>query len=133
MKTRSTLLGITLLVEEDEEIASQVLFALRTEAEIEKAVLAAVAALLSERSDVRVQWSSTTSLTLDTAEGYGRCAVCNSWTYDAELPDHIPGGGVSPGAVVDGRLRCDEHLPTGHPLCFAGRGYDRPVPEAGSE
>lgn len=126
METKSTLLRISLLVEEDKEIASRVPFALRIEAEIEKAVLAAAAALLSDRSDVRAEWSSTSSLVLDTAEGYDRCAVCNRWAYNAELSDGVRRGGVSPGAVVDGRLRCDEHLPSGHPLCFTRRGYNGP-------
>lgn len=62
------------------------------------------------------------------AKGYGRCAVCNRWVYDAELADGQGTDGVSKGAVVGGQFRCDEHLPPGHPLCFAGRSYDSPVP-----
>jgi hypothetical protein len=27
----------------------------------------------------------------------------------------------------------DEHLPPGHPLCFAGRGYGGPIPEKASQ
>jgi hypothetical protein len=124
----STLMTISLLVEEDTDVADRVPFPLRTEEEIRKAVLAAVAALLSDRPDVRVEWSSMTITPLDGADGYGRCEVCNRWVYDAELPDLERRGGVSRGAMVGGRLRCDEHLPSGHSLCFAGRGYDGPVP-----
>ena len=86
-------------------------------------------AILSDRPDVRVEWSSLTSMPLDGAEGYGRCAVCNCWVYDAESTGEWRRGGVSRGAVVGDRMRCDEHLPPGHPLCFAGRGYEGPVPE----
>jgi hypothetical protein len=95
-------------------------------------VLLAVGLLMRDggRDDVRVEWSSLTSMPLDGVEGYGRCAVCHRWVYDAERDDGERRGGVSRGAVVGGRLRCDEHLPSGHPLCFAGRGYDGPVPDA---
>jgi hypothetical protein len=124
--SESTLLTVSLLIEENATVAASVPFPLRTEEDIRKAILAAVAALLSERPDVRVEWSSLTTMPLDGADGYGRCAVCNCWAYDAELDDGERRGGVSLGAVVGGRLRCDEHLPPGHPLCFAGRGYEGP-------
>jgi hypothetical protein len=126
--TQTTLLAVSLVIEEDADVARRLPFPLRTEEEVRKAVLVAVAALLSDRPDVRVEWSSLTSMPLDGARGYGRCAVCNRWVYDAELADGMHRGSVSPGAVVAGRLRCDEHLPPGHPLCFAGHGYDGPVP-----
>jgi hypothetical protein len=129
LASESTLLTVSLLVEEDATVAGRVPFPLRTEEEIRKAILAAVAAILSDRPDVRVEWSSLSTMPLDRAEGYGRCAMCNRWAYDAELADGEQRGGVSRGAMVDGRLRCDEHLPPGHPLCFAGRGYEGPVPE----
>jgi hypothetical protein len=128
LANRSTLLTVSLVVEED-AIAEQMPFELATDEEICKAILAAVAALLSYRPDVRVEWSSTTSMPLDDSDGYGRCAVCNCWAFDAERNDDVRRYGVSHGAVVDGRLRCDEHLPPGHPLCFAGRGYEGPAPE----
>lgn len=124
MATESTLLSIALLIEEDSAVAGQVPFPLRTEEEVRKAVLAAVAAILSDRPDVRVEWSSLFSMPLDGTTGYGKCIVCNRWVYDAELADGEQRGGVSKGAVVQGRFRCDEHLPTGHPLCFAGQGYE---------
>ena len=129
MAGESSLLTVSLLVEEDADVAARVPFPLRTEEEIRKAILAAVAALLSDRPDVRVEWSSLSLMPLDGTEGYGRCAVCNSWVFDAEMNDGERRGGVSRGAKVDGRFRCDEHLPSGHPLCFAGRGYDGPIPE----
>jgi hypothetical protein len=130
LANESTLLTVSLLVEEDAEVAARVPFPLRTEEEIRKAILAAVTALLSDRPDVRVEWSSLSLMPLDGTEGYGRCVVCNRWVFDAEVDEGERRGGVSPGAMVDGRFRCDEHLPTGHPLCFAGRGYDGPVPES---
>lgn len=127
----STLLTVSLLVEEDDDIAARVTFPLRSEEEIRKAVLLAVGLLMTDggRRDVQVEWSASSSMSLDGAKGYGRCQVCDRWVYDAELKDGEHRGGVSPGATIGGRLRCDEHLPTGHPLCFAGRGYDGPLPE----
>ena len=66
---------------------------------------------------------------LDGVDGYGRCAVCNRWVYDAERTDGEQRGGVSRGAMIGDRLHCDEHLPPGHPLCFAGLGYTLNTPE----
>jgi hypothetical protein len=119
---------ISLLVEQNPAVASQVPFPLRTDEEIRKAVLAAVAAILSERPDVRVEWVSYTQTPLDGKPAVGRCAVCNRWVYDEENRTKLTPTGISRGAVVDGRYRCDHHLPHGHPLCFAGRGYDGPIP-----
>jgi hypothetical protein len=128
LASESTLLTVSLIVEEDATVAGRVPFPLRTEEEIRKAILAAVAALLSDRPDVRVEWSSLTTTPLDGTEGCGRCAVCNRWAYDAESAEGERRGGISRGAVIGGQFRCDEHLPTGHPLCFAGRGYEGPAP-----
>lgn len=128
MARESTLLTVSLIVEEDATIAERVPFPLRTEEEVRKAILAAVAAILSDRPDVRVEWSSLTTMPLDGSQGYGRCMVCDRWVYDAESADGEGRGGVSRGAVINGRFRCDEHLPSGHPLCFAGRGYEGPAP-----
>jgi hypothetical protein len=125
------LLTVTLLVEQDPAQAVRVPFPLRADEEIRKAVLAAVATLLRDRPDVRVTWSSSSIMPLDGKPSVGRCAVCNRWVYDEEHRTPFTPTGISRGAVVDGRYRCDEHLPPGHPLCFAGRGYDGPVPGAG--
>jgi hypothetical protein len=129
LATETDLLTISLLVEQDAAEAAGMPSALRPDEEIRKAVLAAVAAVLSYRPDVRVAWSSSTIVPLDGKPAVGRCAVCNRWVYDAENATDLTPTGISRGAVVDGRYRCDEHLPPGHPLCFAGRGYDGPVPQ----
>jgi hypothetical protein len=126
--TESTLLQVAVLVEEDTEVAKRLGWPTSTEEEIRKAVLAAVAVLLRDRPHARVEWSSLTSVPLDGKPWFGRCAVCNRWVYDSESPPELGAGGVSRGAKVDGQFRCDEHLPHGHPLCFAGRGYDGPIP-----
>jgi hypothetical protein len=128
LASESTLLTVSLIVEEDAAVAERVPFPLRAEEEIRKAILAAVAAILSDRPDVRVEWSSLTTTPLDGSQSYGRCAVCNCWVYDAESAEGERRGGVSLGALVGGRFRCDEHLPPGHPLCFAARGYEGPEP-----
>ena len=129
MATTSTLMTVSLLVEQDFAEAARTPFPLRADEEIRKAVLAAVAALLSDRPNMRVEWSSSTVVPLDGKPAVGRCAVCNRWVYDEEHRTPLTPTGISRGAVVDGRYRCDEHLPHGHPLYFAGHGYDGPVPD----
>lgn len=42
----------------------------------------------------------------------GTCAECGSWVSDHDRPD--PLAGLCPGAHVDGKLLCNEHLPRGH-------------------
>jgi hypothetical protein len=131
LAAKTTLLTISLLVEEDADTAARVAFPLRSEEEICKAVLLAVAVLMGEaRPDVRVERSSSRAVPLDGKPAFGRCAVCDRWVFDYEAPREFGADGVSRGAKVDGRFRCDEHLPHGHPLCFGGRGYDGPVPNA---
>lgn len=129
MAIESTLLQVSLLVEEDAEAVQRVGWPMSTDEEIRKAVLAAVAVLLRDRPNVRVEWSGCRSVPLNGKPWFGRCAVCNRWVYDCESPSEVGADGVSRGAKVNGRFRCDEHLPHGHPLCFAGRGYDGPVPD----
>lgn len=128
MATTTTMLQVSLLVEEDAVSAQRARWPIDTEEEIRKAVLAAVAVLLRDRPHAQVRWSSCLQVPLDGKPGFGRCAVCNCWVYDCDSPSEMGADGVSRGAKVDGRFRCDEHLPDGHPLCFAGEGYDGPVP-----
>ena len=62
-------------------------------------------------------WLSTKTITLDVnSMNCGRCSVCNSWVTDREKPDHIPE--LCNGAVYDGQLLCDEHLPKDHKWAF---------------
>jgi hypothetical protein len=124
------MLQVSLLVEENAGAAQRVGWPISTDEEIRKAVLAAIAVLLRDRPYARVEWASCRSVPLNGKPWFGRCAVCNRWVYDHEAPSEWGADGVSRGAKVDGRFRCDEHLPHGHPLCFAGRGYDGPVPPA---
>ncbi len=51
-----------------------------------------------------------------TTTNCGRCAQCGAWVTDRERPE--PNRGLTNGAVVDGRLLCDEHLPPGHRWAF---------------
>jgi hypothetical protein len=118
LATASTLMTISFLVEEDPALASCTPFTLRSEEEIRKAVLAAVAVLLSDRPDVRVAWESMSLVPLDGKPAVGRCAVCNRWVYDAENVTDLTPTRISRGAVVDGDYLCDEHLPKDHPLAF---------------
>jgi hypothetical protein len=111
-------LTISLLVEQDLAEEAQVPFPLRADEEIRKAVLAAVAAVLAYRSDVRVTWSSSTVEPLDGKPAVGQCAVCNCWVYDVENRTLATPTGISAGAVVDGEYLCDVHLPKDHPVAF---------------
>ena len=118
MATVTDLLTISLLVEQDPAEAAQMPYPLRAEDEIRNAVLAAVAAILSYRSDVRVAWSSSTIMPLDGTPAVGRCAVCNRWMYDVENRTPLTPTGISKGAVVDDQYLCDEHLPKDHSVAF---------------
>lgn len=130
LATKTTLMSVSVLIEEDAEEAARA--GRRAAAgEVQKAVLAAVAVLLRDRPDVRVEWASSTSMPLDGKPWFGRCAVCDRWVWDCEARAEVGADGVSRGAKVEGRFRCDEHLPPGHPYCF-GHGYDGPVPPAGA-
>ncbi len=133
MSVQTTLLTVAVTIEEDADQPRRVRGPFGAEQEVRKAVLAAVAVLFRDRPDVRVRWESMGAVPLDGNPQFGRCAVCNRWVFDADAkgPGWL-GVGLSRGARVDGRLRCDEHLPPGHPLCFAGRGYDGPAPEPGA-
>jgi hypothetical protein len=126
MATRSWLLTVSVLIEQEEDTLRR--NGWRTDDEFQQAVTAAIAALYAGRSDTTVEWQSLSSTPLDGKPAVGRCAVCNRWVYDVENLTPLTPTGISGGAVVDGRYRCDEHLPHGHPVCFAGRGYDGPVP-----
>jgi hypothetical protein len=118
LATQTDLLTVSLLVEQDPTEAAGMPFPLRADEEIRKAVLAAVAAVLSYRPDVRVAWSSSSIAPLDSQPAVGRCAVCNRWVYDVEArTPHTPTG-ISPGAVLHGQYLCDEHLPRDHPAAF---------------
>jgi hypothetical protein len=118
LATATDVLTVSLLIEQDPAEAAQMPFPLRADEEIRKAVLAAVAALLGYRPDVRVTWSSLTIVPLDGKPAVGRCAVCNRWVYDVENRTPLTPTGISAGAVVDGQYLCDEHLPKDHPVAF---------------
>ena len=118
MATSSSVLTVSLLIEEDIDTASRVSFPLRTDEEIRKAVLAAVAAILSGRPDVRVQWESLSIVPLEGKPSVGRCAVCNRWVYDVENVIDLTPTQICRGAILDGQYLCDEHLPKDHPAAF---------------
>jgi len=118
LATLTDLLMVSLLVEQDAAEAAQMPFPLRAEEEIRKAVLSAVAAVMSYRPDVRVTWSSSTIMPLDGKPEVGRCAVCDRWVYDVDRCTPDTPTGISVGAVVGGQYFCDEHLPKDHPAAF---------------
>jgi hypothetical protein len=120
MAVRSWVLTVTVLVEEDSEKAPPPAPNgwRSTDDDIQKAVTAAIAELLTTTPGVTVNWESLTSTPLNDKPGVGRCAVCNRWVYDVENCTVRTPTCISRGAVVDGQLLCDEHLPSDHPYAF---------------
>jgi len=118
MATRSWLLTVSVLVEQDEELAAKLGPGWRTDNELQEVVTAALAQFLAKRPDIAVEWESMTSPPLDGKPAVGRCAVCNRWVYDVENCTEYTPTRICRGAVVDGQLLCDEHLPKDHPVAF---------------
>jgi hypothetical protein len=118
MATQSWLLRVSVIVEQDEELAARVGPGWRTDDELQEVVTTALARFLARRPDIRVEWESMTSTPLDDKPGVGRCAVCNRWVVDVENCNEFSPSLLYRGAVVDGRLLCDEHLPEDHPIAF---------------
>lgn len=64
-----------------------------------------------------LKWNSTSSFVLDSSESNcGRCANCGGWVTDREKDNAIPE--LCNGATVDGKLLCDECLPSNHRWAF---------------
>ena len=116
MATRSWLLTVSVLIEQDEDTLLREGW--RTDEEFRNAVADAIAALYAGRSDTVVEWQSLTSVPLDGKPATGRCAVCNCWMYDVENCTDFTPTRISRGAVVEGRYLCDVHLPPDHPVAF---------------
>jgi hypothetical protein len=117
MATRSWLLTVSVLVEEDGGLPEGAPGG-RTDAEIQQAITIALADLVVGRPGIAVEWQSMTSVTLDGKPACGRCAVCNRWVYDVENRTESTPTGICRGAVFGGELLCDEHLPADHPVAF---------------
>ena len=116
MATRSWLLTVSVLIEQEEETLRR--NGSRTDDEFQRAVTDAIAALYAGRSDTVVEWESLTSTPLDGKPSIGRCALCNRWVYDVENVTDLTPTKICRGAVVDGQYLCDEHLPKDHPAAF---------------
>lgn len=62
-------------------------------------------------------WQTTGYVDLTTPGiNCGRCAECGGWVTDVTKPERVDGLGY--GAVWEGRLLCDEHLPKDHAAAF---------------
>lgn len=118
MATRSWLLTVSVLVEQNEEWAAKLGKGWRTDDELQEVVTTALAQFLAKRPDIAVEWQSMSSEPLDGKPAVGRCAVCYQWVYDVENCTEYTPTRISRGAVVDGRLLCDVHLPKDHPVAF---------------
>lgn len=118
MATSSWLLTVSVLVEQDRELAVKLGRGWDTDRQLQEVVTAALTEFLAKRPDIAVEWESMTSVPLDGKPGVGRCAVCNRWVYDVENVTASTPTKISGGAVVDGQYLCDEHLPPDHPAAF---------------
>lgn len=121
MNTKSRLLTISILIEQDDTVDE--LVNLRTDYQIQQEIMATIEDLYADQDNIRITWQSTYTASLDSQPAVGRCIVCDRWVYDIENATSITPRGISRGAVVDGQYLCDEHLPPGHPHCF-GNGYE---------
>ncbi|GMA98257.1 hypothetical protein [Pelosinus sp. IPA-1] len=64
-----------------------------------------------------LQWNSTSSLVLESKSlNSDKCSKCGQWTTDREKINAIKG--ICNGATVDGKLLCDECLPSDHKWAF---------------
>ncbi len=69
-------------------------------------------------SDVQLKWEGTSSVELDEKNvNCGRCSNCGGWVTDREKPNYIEG--LCDGATHDGKLLCDECLPSDHRWAFS--------------
>lgn len=73
--------------------------------------------LVIDNIDVTLDWNYTSSFILDSTNfNCGKCSKCGQWTTDREKPDAVEG--ICNGAIVDGKLLCDECLPKDHRWVF---------------
>ncbi len=114
MSNRTVLLRIGVLIEVDEaEVESEFGEVDR----IENSVTEAIDATLGIEDGSSLGWCSSQRWTLDKDRmNCGQRVVCGTWVTDREEVD--PLRELGNGAVVDGRLLCDDHLPSGHRWAF---------------
>ncbi|WP_145410604.1 hypothetical protein [Paenibacillus xylanexedens] len=68
-------------------------------------------------SSNKLQWESISTILLDPETiNCGRCNNCKSWVTDREKENHIDE--LNNGAIINGKILCDECLPEGHPWAF---------------
>lgn len=73
--------------------------------------------LIAKDKTINLKWNGTSSFVLDpNNKNCGRCVNCGAWVTDREKPDAIPE--LCNGATVNGKLLCDECLPSEHRWAF---------------
>jgi hypothetical protein len=118
MTRHSTLLTIRVIVESDDIALDEIKTHFLLDENVETAIRDAVRSSMCSGSSLIVECVSTSFTCLDESPGCGRCENCKRWTRDAEgMPETIQID-ICRGAVVDGKLLCDECLPTEHPYAF---------------
>lgn len=70
-----------------------------------------------EDGEAILHWNSASSLVLEPENlNCGKCSKCEQWTTDREKPDAV--ADICNGATVNGKLLCDECLPSDHRWVF---------------
>lgn len=116
-ETRSWLINVCVVVEQTDPPEDTDDLDPRMAYDLQEAVTAAIAQRFADAPDISVEWESMQTLPLDGLPGVGRCAECNCWVFDVEnCTEYKPP--LNPGAIFDGRLLCDDHLPEDHPVAF---------------
>jgi len=73
--------------------------------------------LVVNQKEIEVKWNSTSSLILEPDElNCDKCSNCGQWVTDREKPKAITE--LCNGATVDGKLLCDDCLPSDHRWAF---------------
>ncbi len=118
MARHSTLLTIRVIVERDDVTYDEIKTPFSLEKNVEAAIRDALSSSMCAASNLSVECVSTSFTYLDETPGCGRCESCKRWTCDAEGMPETSQIGICRGAKVDGKLLCDECLPTEHPYAF---------------
>jgi hypothetical protein len=119
MAKRAWLVSVSVILEMDEEDAGRFGAIWQAEDALTRAVLSALSSQVPDQPGTTVELQSLSSTPLVEKPPIGRCTVCKRWVHDVENPtsEHILWG-LGRGAVLEGRLLCDDHLPKDHPVAF---------------
>ncbi len=111
---KTVLIRLGVLIEVDEKEIS------KENSEIDritKRIIESIDNTLNYDGDSLLGWHSSEGIPLNENEyNCGQCTNCGAWTSDREQANYIRE--LSIGARVNGKLFCDDCLPSDHPLAF---------------